>query len=238
MGLIPWTYTIPKARMKGFYLAVVLLPLALAVPNKRFLFDNLLDSAQVNTILQQIYDSLGSDATEQQCETQCMAILNNALLDTACPFVCNSFQAFVNNLHGGAGGAVQKRFIEGALDTSKLSSLVQQLVAQAGSDETEQKCETQCMAILNNALLDTACPFVCSSLQELAHQFGIATAPVQNKRFVLDTLGFNQLNQLFSTADLAHYVNQIVAIAGADETEQQCETACLEVMTTKLLDTA
>merc|ERR1711963_732352 len=94
------------------------------------------------------------------------------------------------------------------------------------------------MAILNNALLNTACPFVCSSLQELAHQFGIATAPVQNKRFVLDTLGFNQLNQLFSTADLAHYVNQIVAIAGADETEQQCETACLEVMTTHLLDTA
>merc|ERR1711963_827988 len=158
--------TIPRATMKGLCLALVLLPLALAVPSKRLFLDgaSLFSSDELHNLVNQIVAAVGSDATEQQCETQCMAILNNALLDTACPFVCNSFQAFVNQLHGGAGGAaaVQKRFLEGILDTATMSNLVQQLVAQAGSDETEQQCETQCMAILNNALLDTACPFVCS----------------------------------------------------------------------------
>jgi len=110
----------------------------------------------------------------------------------------------------------------------------------AGADETEQQCETACLEVMHSDLLDTACPLICNSFQTLVQKFHInapASAPVQ-RRFILDNFDMSKLLSLFSTSDLSKYVNQIVDLAGADETEQQCETACLEVMHSDLLDTA
>jgi len=214
--------------------------------SKRFILGDILDSTETNKLVQQIVDQVGSDATEQQCEQQCINILNNELLETACPFVCNSFQAFVNKLPTGNGApnsAPSKRLfidsISSILDTTQLTSLVHQLLSKAQSDETEQQCETQCMAILNNALLDTACPFVCNSLKEIAARLDITPGevPAGRKRFILDSLGINQLEDIFSTADLHKYVHMIVEIVGSDASEQQCEKACLDVMNSELFKT-
>merc|ERR1711963_944257 len=161
--------TIPRATMKGLCLALVLLPLALAVPSKRLFLDgaSLFSSDELHNLVNQIVAAVGSDATEQQCETQCMAILNNALLDTACPFVCNTFQTIVNKVpHDTVASGPAKRFLfDNLLDSAQVNTILQQIYDSLGSDATEQQCETQCMAILNNALLDTACPFVCNSFQ-------------------------------------------------------------------------
>merc|ERR1711963_1390213 len=137
-------------------------------------------------------------------------------------------------------GGLDMSKLLGMFSTAELSKYVNQIVDIAGADETEQQCETACLEVMHSDLLDTACPLICNSFQALVQKFHInapTNAPVQ-KRFLLDSFGLDmsKLLGMFSTAELSKYVNQIVDIAGADETEQQYETACLEAMHSDLLD--
>merc|ERR1712033_27381 len=156
-------------------------------------------------------------------------VMANDLLDTACPFICNSFQSLVQRFH--LNGQTSKRFlldnVMSLLSTTDLSKYVNLIVDQAGSDATEQQCEQSCLDIMANDLLDTACPFICNSFQKLVQRFHLNSQPATgpSKRFILDNV-----MSLLSTNDLAKYVNLIVDQVGSDATEQQCETSCLDIM--------
>merc|ERR1712121_410072 len=113
--------------------------------------------AELTNYVNQIVDQVGSDATEAQCETACMDVMKSDLLDTACPFICNSFQTLVNKLPP----AVNRRFILDNLDLGNLLSMfghaeltnyVNQIVDQVGSDATEAQCETACLDIMKSDL--------------------------------------------------------------------------------------
>merc|ERR1712121_565800 len=153
------------SKMRVLCAIFVLLPLALA-GEKRFILDNLnlgnllsmFSHADLKNYVNQIVDQVGSDATEVQCETACMDVMASDLLDTACPFICNSFQTLVNKLHVTEPpvAVVNKRFILDNLNlgnllsmfsSSDLKNYVNQIVDQVGSDATEAQCETACMDI-------------------------------------------------------------------------------------------
>ena len=51
---------------------------------------SMFSTSDLTTYVNMIVDQVGSDATEQQCEAACPSVMNNDLLDTACPFLCNS----------------------------------------------------------------------------------------------------------------------------------------------------
>ncbi|KAL8615690.1 hypothetical protein ACOMHN_007443 [Nucella lapillus] len=202
---------------------------------------SLLSSSDLSKYVNLIVDQVGSDATEQQCETACLDVMANDLLDTSCPFICTSFQTLVHIFHFGSQPATgpAKRFIldnvMSLLSSSDLSKYVNLIVDQVGSDATEQQCETACLDVMANDLLDTSCPFICTSFQTLVHIFHFGSQPATGpaKRFILDNV-----MSLLSSSDLSKYVNLIVDQVGSDATEQQCETACLDVMANDLLDTS
>merc|ERR1712121_571002 len=227
------------SKMRVLCAIFVLLPLALA-GEKRFILDNLnlgsllsmFSSADLKNYVNQIVDQVGSDATEVQCETACMDVMKSDLLDTACPFICNSFQTLVNKLHvTNPPPAVNKRFILDNLDLGNLLSMfghaeltnyVNQIVDQVGSDATEAQCETACMDVMKSDLLDTACPFICNSFQTLGNKLHVTNPPpAVNKRFILDNLDLGNLLSMFGHAELTNYVNQIVDQVGSDATEAQ-----------------
>jgi len=227
-----------------------------AALNKRFLLDNLphFDISQLLSIFSQadlakyvneIVDLAGADETEAQCETACTQVMANDLLDTACPLICNSFQALVQKFHVAAPAApVNKRFILDSFgldlsqllsmfSTSDLQSYINQIVDIAGADETEAQCETACLQVMNNDLLDTACPLICNSFQALVQKFHIdgqapaTAATVVNKRFILDSFDLPAIIKALSSFDLDNIVNTIGAQIGSDATEYQCEEACV-----------
>jgi len=237
--------------MKAFGFVLVLLPLAFANPSKRFILGDILDSEQTNALVQQIVDTVGSDATEQQCETQCMAILNNALLDTACPFVCSSLQELAHRLDITPGSVpVGKRFFMDSLGLPQLEEIfsmadlhkyTNMIVDVVGSDATEQQCEAACLEVMANKVLDSSCPLLCSAFQVLVRKFHFEdVTPAPAKRFVADGFHFDlsALQALFSHDDIVKYLNQIVDLVGSDETEAKCEQACIDVFGNDILDKA
>merc|ERR1712121_483019 len=119
---------------------------------------SLLSTTDLAKYVNLIVDQAGSDATEQQCEQACLDVMANDLLDTACPFICNSFQSLVQRFH--LNGQTSKRFlldnVMSLLSTTDLSKYVNLIVDQAGSDATEQQCEQACLDVMANDLLDTA----------------------------------------------------------------------------------
>jgi len=176
---------------------------------------------------------VGSDATEQQCETACLDVMNSQLLDTTCPFICSSFQTLVQKLHTTPTNAPSnKRFLTSSFgdgwswlmsffSTDSLRKKVDLIVDEVGSDATEQQCETACLDVMNSQLLDTTCPFICSSFQTLVQK--LHTTPTNapsNKRFL--TSNFN--------LDLNHIAQEVLTTLSNDETEAGCETACSSVV--------
>ncbi|XP_046580542.1 uncharacterized protein LOC124288029 isoform X2 [Haliotis rubra] len=84
--------------MKVFVVALLLVPLAHCL----FLdqFASFFDVSELKAVVQKIADSIGSDATEAACETECATVLhNNALLSSGCDLVCKSFQSLVTRFH-------------------------------------------------------------------------------------------------------------------------------------------
>jgi len=236
---------------------------AAPVPVKRFFLDtfsiegllNVFGKAELTHYVNQILDIVGTDDTEQKCEEACLTVINNDVLDTACPFICTSLQSLAVHLHleeASTTLAPVKRMIlgdvfsiDGLLNLfgkAELTHYVNQILDTVGSDDNEQKCEEACINVINNDVLDTACPFICTSLQSLAthlHLEEASTTLAPVKRMILgDVFSIDGLLNLFGHAELTTYVNQIVDLVGSDATEQQCESACLTVINNDLLDTA
>merc|ERR1712142_1327797 len=165
-------------RIKMKVLALfALLPVVInaQAPAKRFLFGDFDLAHQFSNddlahYVNQIVDQVGSDANEQQCEQACIDVMNNDVLDSPCPFICSSFQSLVHQVHLEEHQTAQtKRFLFGDFDLAHLFSnddlahYVNQIVDQVGSDANEQQCEQACIDVMNNDVLDSPCPFICSS---------------------------------------------------------------------------
>ncbi|XP_046363923.1 uncharacterized protein LOC124140421 [Haliotis rufescens] len=84
--------------MKIFVVALVLLPLVYCSFIDQFA--HIFDVSELKGVVQKIADTIGSDATEAACESECATILhNNALLSSGCDLVCRSFQSLVSHFH-------------------------------------------------------------------------------------------------------------------------------------------
>ncbi|XP_076444417.1 uncharacterized protein LOC143282649 [Babylonia areolata] len=94
--------------MKIAVVLLVLMPLALSteVDSRGLLeflgFNHLIDFSLLKQTAQKILNEVGSDATEQNCESACHTVLivdQSHLIHSICSPLCRSFQTVVNLLH-------------------------------------------------------------------------------------------------------------------------------------------
>ena len=85
--------------MKLAIVLLVLLPLAFAVPQKRFILSTFgLDANVLRNTVQDLLDLIGADGTEELCEDQCHELImgpGTYLIHTLCSPICKSFQTLV-----------------------------------------------------------------------------------------------------------------------------------------------
>merc|ERR1712150_136764 len=99
MGACPLICNSFQALVQKFHLDTPAAPV-----QKRFILDsfnlgsilNALSSFDLDKIVDEIGNEIGSDATEYQCEQACM---NTELPDALCPMLCSSFQQIAQSVH-------------------------------------------------------------------------------------------------------------------------------------------
>ncbi|XP_067649567.1 uncharacterized protein [Haliotis asinina] len=79
--------------MKVAIFLLCLLPLAFC--DKRVLLGDILDSDEIKKLVNAVVENFGSDATEQQCEQECLALFTNDILDLGCDFACKGIQNLI-----------------------------------------------------------------------------------------------------------------------------------------------
>ncbi|KAL3831601.1 hypothetical protein ACJMK2_023338 [Sinanodonta woodiana] len=86
--------------------AFILLVCACAVfgaPEKRVLLDSLtsFDTTHLKQTVQTLLNTLGTDTTEQLCETECHTLLTDPthLLHYSCGLICHGFQTLVHKFN-------------------------------------------------------------------------------------------------------------------------------------------
>ncbi|XP_071108554.1 uncharacterized protein [Haliotis cracherodii] len=82
--------------MKVAIFLLCLLPLAFA--EKKALFANILDTGEILNLVKSVVEKFGSDATEQDCEQECITLFTNDILDLACDFACKGIQSLIQKL--------------------------------------------------------------------------------------------------------------------------------------------
>ncbi|XP_067648763.1 uncharacterized protein [Haliotis asinina] len=83
--------------MKFAIFLVCLLPIVLA--EKRFILDSVFNTKELTSLVNAVVEKFGSDATEKQCETECMALFTNDILDSGCDLTCRGIQSLIQKLH-------------------------------------------------------------------------------------------------------------------------------------------
>ncbi|VDI48849.1 Hypothetical predicted protein [Mytilus galloprovincialis] len=67
------------------------------MPEKRFLIDSLFETTELKTLVDGIVGQLGSDASEQACESECHTLIQqDHLLQFGCPIICKSLQSLAH----------------------------------------------------------------------------------------------------------------------------------------------
>ncbi|XP_022308690.1 uncharacterized protein LOC111114602 [Crassostrea virginica] len=87
---------------------------------KRLVLDTFMNNPEINVLVTGLVATLGSDPTEQACESQCITMVHaDNVLHHLCPFVCHSFQSLVQKVHltPSVSNPVHKRFM---IDNSSL----------------------------------------------------------------------------------------------------------------------
>ncbi|VDI48847.1 Hypothetical predicted protein [Mytilus galloprovincialis] len=75
--------------MKLAFALLMLLAVVFSMPQKRLLLDTLLATDELKKLVNDIFSSLGGNATEQACETECHTLIqHDHLLQFGCPLVC------------------------------------------------------------------------------------------------------------------------------------------------------
>ncbi|VDI48848.1 uncharacterized protein LOC143064854 [Mytilus galloprovincialis] len=88
--------------MKLAFALLMLLAVVFSMPQKRLLLDTLLATDELKKLVNDIFSSLGGNATEQACETECHTLIqHDHLLQFGCPLVCKSFQSLVHRFEPG-----------------------------------------------------------------------------------------------------------------------------------------
>ncbi|XP_046572017.1 uncharacterized protein LOC124280165 [Haliotis rubra] len=82
-----------KYNMKVAIFLLCLMPLVFC--EKRFLLDDILDSAEIKNLVSSVVEKFGSDATEQDCEKECLILFTNDILDLGCDFACKGIQNLI-----------------------------------------------------------------------------------------------------------------------------------------------
>jgi len=83
--------------MKLAFALLLVLPVVFAMPQKRLLIDTLFKGTELKTLIDGLVGTLGTDATEQACETECHVLIQqDHLLQFGCPLVCKSFQSLAH----------------------------------------------------------------------------------------------------------------------------------------------
>ncbi|XP_052095104.1 uncharacterized protein LOC127730645 [Mytilus californianus] len=84
--------------MKLAFGILLLLPVVFSMPQKRLVFDTLLKTDELKTLVDGLVGTLGTNGTEQACETECHTLIKqDHLLQFGCPLVCKSFQSLVHH---------------------------------------------------------------------------------------------------------------------------------------------
>ncbi|XP_067650166.1 uncharacterized protein [Haliotis asinina] len=83
--------------MKFAIFLLCLLPLVFG-GHDRALFDNILDKAEIHSLVSALVNKFGSDPTEQQCEEECKILFTNDILDLGCDFACKGIQSLIQRL--------------------------------------------------------------------------------------------------------------------------------------------
>ncbi|XP_071157630.1 uncharacterized protein [Mytilus edulis] len=81
-------------KMKLAFALLLLLPVVFSTPQKRLIFDTLFQTDELKTLVDGIVGTIGTDPTEQECETECYTV--DHLLKSGCPLVCKSFQSLAH----------------------------------------------------------------------------------------------------------------------------------------------
>ncbi|XP_052683985.1 uncharacterized protein LOC128164254 isoform X2 [Crassostrea angulata] len=212
------------------FLCVLLIPAVLAaVPSKRVLFDTFLNSQEATHLIDQLVESLATNDNEAKCEQECHVLITNqdSVFQHLCPFMCHSAMQALGNLHSPNTDptAGKRMLLDSFLNTQETSKIIDQLVTTLSSDTTEVACEKECHILIadSTSVFQHMCPFLCHSAQAIIGNLHHTTAaPVQKKRFLVDTLLANpEVNVL---------VTSLVAVLGSDPTEQTCEKECVVLM--------
>ncbi|CAG2213769.1 unnamed protein product [Mytilus edulis] len=193
------TIEIKTLKMKLAFALLLLLPVVFSTPQKRLVFDTLFQTDELKALVDGIVSTVGpvgSDATEQACETECHTLIQgDHILQFGCPLISKYLKmklAFaLLLLLPVVFSTPQKRLIFDTLfQTDELKTLVDGIVVKT----LKMKLAFALLLLL---------PVVFSTPQ---------------KRLIFDTL--------FQTDELKTLVDQIVNTVGTDATEQACETEC------------
>ncbi|XP_067650452.1 uncharacterized protein [Haliotis asinina] len=86
--------------MKVAIFLLCILPLAFC--EKRLVLGNVLDVKEIKNLVNVVVDKFGSDATEKQCEQECLVLFTNDILDLGCDFACKGIQSLIQKYHHSA----------------------------------------------------------------------------------------------------------------------------------------
>ncbi|XP_069110742.1 uncharacterized protein [Argopecten irradians] len=228
---------------------------AAAAPAKRALNPflssilNVFHADEIKTIVTDLYQSMGTDEREAECESECNKLVEsqatgslNTIGHTACPLICHSFQELVHHfdINQQTAAAPAKRalnpFLSSILNVfhaDEIKTIVTDLYHSMGSDEREVECEAECNKLVEsqatgtlNTIGHTACPLICHSFQELVHHFDInqQTAAAPAKRALNPFL--SSILNVFHADEIKTIVTDLYHSMGSDEREVECEAEC------------
>ncbi|XP_062618567.1 uncharacterized protein LOC134280155 [Saccostrea cucullata] len=200
-----------------------------SVPEKRLLFDTFLNGEEARHLVDQLVELLATDDNEVKCESHCHTLIANqqSVMQHLCPFLCHSAQNALNHLHSPNTDPTvtgKRLVLDNFLNTAETAHLVDQLVANLGTDENEAACEKECHVLIRDStsVFQHMCPFLCHSAQAVINSIHHTPSGSPTKRFLVDTLLANpEVNVL---------VTGLVDVLGSDPTEQQCERECVVLM--------
>ncbi|XP_071166129.1 uncharacterized protein [Mytilus edulis] len=89
--------------MKLAFAILVLIAVVCSAPQKRFIFDAIFGINQFQnldnlpTLVDELVGTVGTDATEQACETKCHTLIQaDHLLQFGCPLICKNYQTLIH----------------------------------------------------------------------------------------------------------------------------------------------
>ncbi|KAL3831588.1 hypothetical protein ACJMK2_023325 [Sinanodonta woodiana] len=80
---------------------LVCISVVFCAPDKRVFLGSLFDTTHLKQTVQTLLNVVGTDATENTCETECHTLLTDPshFLHYSCPLVCHGLQSLAQSFH-------------------------------------------------------------------------------------------------------------------------------------------